>query len=151
MELEFMSEMAEKIPHEQLLVVSGLLAGFAFTALMLMLQSSESFQKLIWPSYSDIYFVLLVSILAIITSDLIFCSLGLSVTAAGQDPKHRLWSFNVVTFYIGIVGLLLFIPLIILPLSSITGVAVLLFEILVLAWFTKRGPKVSMRPPQPSA
>jgi hypothetical protein len=93
---------------------------------------------LIWPSYSDVYFVLLVSILAIISSDLIFCSLGLSVAAAGQDPKHRLWSFNAVTFYIGIMGLLLFIPLLILPLSSITGATVLLFEILVLAWFTKR-------------
>jgi hypothetical protein len=47
----------KSLPHEQLLVVSGLLAGFSFTALMLMLQSSESFSAIIWPEYSSTYYV----------------------------------------------------------------------------------------------
>jgi hypothetical protein len=146
--MDFMSETAEKsVPHEQLLVVSGLLAGFSFTALMLMLQSSESFRVLIWLGYSDAYFVLLVSILAIVSSDLILCSLGMSVAAAGRDPKGRLWTFNGVTFLIGLIGLLLFIPLLVLPVSVVTGLTVFVFEILVLVWYTKRGPKVPMRPP----
>ena len=86
-----MSETTEKsVPHEQLLVVVGLLAGFSFTALMLMLQASESFRALIWPTYSHDYFVLLVSMLAIVSSDLIACSIGMSVAAAGQDPYGRL-------------------------------------------------------------
>jgi len=147
-ETEFMSETAEKsVPHEQLLVVSGLLAGFSFTALMLMLQSSESFRALIWPGYSGAYFVLLVSILAIVSSDLITCSIGMSVAAAGQDPQGRLWSFNGVTFLVGLIGLMLFIPLLVLSVSLVTGLTVLVFEMLVLVWYVRRGPKVPMRSP----
>ena len=143
-----MSETAEKsVPHEQLLVVSGLLAGFSFTALMLMLQSSESFRALIWPGYSGAYFVLLVSILAIVSSDLITCSIGMSVAAAGQDPQGRLWSFNGVTFLVGLIGLMLFIPLLVLSVSLVTGLTVLVFEMLVLVWYVRRGPKVPMRSP----
>jgi hypothetical protein len=143
-----MSEPTERsVPHEQLLVVSGLLAGFSFTALMLMMQSSESFRVLIWPGYSDAYFVLLVSILAIVSSDLIGCSIGMSVAAAGQDPHGRLWSFNGVTFYIGFFGLLLFIPLLVLPVSLVTGLTVFVFDLLLGVWFFKRGPKVPLRSP----
>jgi len=143
-----LSEPTEKsVPHEQLLVVSGLLAGFSFTALMLMLQSSESFRALIWPAYSDSYFVLLVSILAIVSSDLIGCSIGMSMAAAGQDPYGRLWSFNGVTFYIGFFGLLLFIPLLVLPVSLVTGLTVFVFELLLGIWFFKRAPKVPLRSP----
>ena len=143
-----MSETTEKsVPHEQLLVVVGLLAGFSFTALMLMLQASESFRELIWPTYSHDYFLLLVSMLAIVSSDLIGCSIGMSVAAAGQDPYGRLWSFNGVTFYIGFLGLMLFIPLLVLPVSLATGLAVFVFELLLVVWFLKRGPKVSLRSP----
>jgi multisubunit Na+/H+ antiporter MnhC subunit len=35
--MQFMSETEKSVPHEQLLVFTGLLAGFSFTALMLML------------------------------------------------------------------------------------------------------------------
>jgi hypothetical protein len=147
MEFDFMSETTEKsVPHEQLLVVSGLLAGFSFTALMLMLQSPQSFRAQIWPGYSDAYFVLLVSILAIVTSDLIWCSLGMSIAAAGRDPQSRLWSFNYVTFLIGLFGLMLFIPLVVLPVSFITGLTVFVFEVLFSAWYVRRAPKVPMRP-----
>jgi hypothetical protein len=143
-----MSETVGKsVPHEQLLVVSGLLAGFSFTALMLMLQSSESFRALIWPGYSDAYFVLLVSILAIVSSDLIGCCIGMSVAAAGRDPDSRLWSFNAVTFMIGLFGLTLFIPLLVLPVSFVTGLTVLVFEVLVCVWYARRAPKTPMRPP----
>ena len=144
-----MSEAVEKsVPHEQLLVVVGLLAGFSFTALMLMLQASESFRALlIWPTYSHDYFVLLVSMLAIVSSDLIGCCIGMSVAAAGQDPHGRLWSFNGTTFYIGFIGLLLFIPLLVLPVSLVTGLTVFVFELLLGIWFLKRGPKVSLRSP----
>jgi len=146
-ELEFMSETSEKsVPHEQLLVVSGLLAGFSFTALMLMLQSSESFRAQIWPAYSDAYFVLLVSILAIVSSDLIGCSLGMSVAASGRDPQGRLWSFNGVTFLIGLFGLMLFIPLLVLPVSFVTGLTVLVFEVLIFIWYNRRGPKTRLKP-----
>jgi hypothetical protein len=147
-EFEFMSETTEKsVPHEQLLVVSGLLAGFSFTALMLMLQSPESFRAQIWPGYSDAYFVLLVSILSIVSSDLICCSLGMSIAAAGRDPESRLWTFNGVTFLIGLFGLMLFIPLIVLPLSFVTGLAVFVFEALLIIWYRRRGPKTPLRPP----
>lgn len=143
-----MSETAEKsVPHEQLLVVSGLIAGFSFTALMLILQSSESFRSLIWPGYSEPYFVLLVSVLAIVSVDLILCSMGMAMAAAGRDPEGRLWTFNYVTFNIGLLGLLLFIPLLVLPVSLVTGLTVLVFEMLVLVWYVRRGPKVPMRPP----
>jgi len=142
-----MSEAAEKsVPHEQLLVVSGLLAGFSFTALMLILQSSESFRALIWPGYSDAYFVLLVSILAIVSSDLIGCCMGMSVAASGLDPQGRLWSFNAVTFLIGLFGLMLFIPLLVLPVSFVTSLTVFAFEVLVFVWYGRRGPKTRLRP-----
>lgn len=148
MGLGFMSETTEKsVPHEQLLVVSGLLAGFSFTALMLMLQSSESFRALLWPGYSDAYFVLLVSILAIVSSDLIGCSMGMAMAAAGRDPQGRLWTFNFVTFLIGLLGLMLFIPLLVLPVSLVTGLAVFAFEVLFIVWFLIRAPKVPWRPP----
>jgi hypothetical protein len=144
-----MSKTYEKsVPHEQLLVVSGLLAGFSFTALMLMLQSSESFRAQIWPTYSDAYFSLLVSILAIVSSDLIFCCVGMSMAAAGRDPESRLWSFNAVTFLIGLFGLMLFIPLVVLPVSFVTGLTVSVFEVLVIGWYGRRGPKTRMRPPE---
>jgi hypothetical protein len=143
-----MSEAAEKsVPHEQLLVVSGLLAGFSFTALMLILQSSESFRALIWPGYSDAYFVLLVSILAIVSTDLIGCSMGMAMAAAGQDPYGRLWTFNLVSFMIGLLGLLLFIPLLVLPVSLVTCLAVLVFELVSVVWFFRRAPKVPLRSP----
>ena len=64
-DLEMMSDNGKtekSVSHEQLLVVAGLLAGFSFTAMMLMLQSSETFRAMIWPEYSDAYFVLLVTI-----------------------------------------------------------------------------------------
>jgi hypothetical protein len=123
----------------------GLLAGFSFTGLMLMLQSSESFRAQIWPGYSDAYFVLLVGVLAVVSSDLIGCSIGMAVAAAGQDPYGRLWSFNSVTFYIGLIGLLLFIVLVVLPVSLVTGLTVLVFEALVSVWYLRRAPKVPMR------
>ena len=113
--MQLMGETEKSVPHEQLLVVTGLLAGFSFTALMLMLQSPGSFRETIWPTYSDAYFVLLVSILAIVSADLIGCSMGMSMAAAGSDPYGRLWSFNGVTFQIGFYGLLLVIPLLVLP------------------------------------
>jgi hypothetical protein len=142
------NETVEKsVPHEQLLVVVGLLAGFSFTALMLMLQASASFRAQIWPGYSDVYFVLLVGVLAIVSSDLIACSIGMAVAAAGQDPYGRLWSFNGVTFYIGLVGLLLFIVLVVLPVSLAIGLTVLVFEALISFWYLKRAPKVPMRSP----
>jgi hypothetical protein len=147
-ETSLMSAAAEKSSsHEQLLVVSGLLAGFSFTALMLMLQSSGSFRALIWSGYSDSYFVLLVSMLAIISSDLIFCSLGMAVAAAGRDQQGRLWTFNFMTFFIGLLGLILFIPLLLLPVSFVVGLSVLAFEILILVWFFRQAPKVHMRSP----
>lgn len=133
--------------HEQLLVISGLLAGFSFNALLLMLQSSESFRAQIWSGYSDAYFALLVTLLAIVSSDLILCSLGMSMAAAGRDPQNRLWSFNTVTFLIGLLGLLLFIPLLVLPVSFVTGLTVSMFEILVFVWYGRRGPKTRLRPP----
>jgi hypothetical protein len=145
---ELVSETAEKsVPHEQLLVVTGLLAGFSFTALMLILQSSESFRALIWPAYSDAYFVLLVSILAIVSTDLIGCSIGMATAASGQDPQGRLWSFNGVTFEIGFFGLMVFIPLLVLPVSFVTGLAVLVFELLLAVWYFRRAPRVPLRSP----
>ena len=143
-----MSETAERsVPHEEFLIVSGLLAGFSFTALMVMLQSSEPFHAQIWPEYSNVYFVLLVSILAIVSSDLIFCCFGMSMAAAGLDPQGRLWSFNEVTFFIGLFGLGFFIPLLVFPLSLVTGLTVSVFEVLVFAWYSRRGPKTRMGPP----
>jgi hypothetical protein len=143
-----MSETGERsAPQEQLLVVSGLFAGFSFTALMVMLQSSESFHAQIWPEYSNAYYVLLVSILAIVSTDLIGCCMGMSVAASGRDPEGRLWSFNGVTFLIGLFGLLLFIPLLVLPVSLVTGLTVLVFEVLVSVWYARRAPKAPMRSP----
>jgi hypothetical protein len=140
-ELGFMSRTAEKsFAHEQLLVVSGLLGGFSFAALML--QSSESFRAQFWPGYSDAYFVILVSILAIVSSDLIFCCGGMAMSASGRDPHGRLWSFNAVTFLIGLFGLLVFIPLIVLPVSFASGLMVSVLEVLLLAWYARRGPKM---------
>jgi hypothetical protein len=133
-----MSETAEKsVPHEEYLIVSGLLAGFSFTALMAMLQSSESFHAKIWPEYSNAYFVLLVTILAIVSSDLIFCCFGMSMAAAGLDPQGRLWSFNEVTFFIGLFGLGLFIPLLVFPISLVTGLTILVVEVLLFVWLSR--------------
>ena len=133
-----MSETAERsVPHEELLIVSGLLAGFSFTALMVMLQSSESFHAQIWPEYSNAYFVLLVTILAIVSSDLIFCCFGMSMAAAGLDPQGRLWNFNEATFLIGLFGLGLFIPLLVFPVSLVTGLTVTVFEVLLFVWLSK--------------
>jgi len=146
--LLFMAEMTERsLPHEQLLVVTALLAGFSFTALMLMMQSPGPFHAMVWPGYADTYFVLLVSILAIVSIDLIGCSMGMAMAAAGQDPYGRLWTFNGATFYIGLFGLMLFIPLLILPLSLISALVVVVFEILLVVSFRRRAPKVPFRSP----
>lgn len=87
------------------------------------------------------------SILAIVSTDLVFCSIGMSLAAAGSDPYGRLWSFNGVTFYIGFFGLLLVIPLLVLPVSLVTGLTVFVFELLFGVWLFKRAPKVPLRSP----
>jgi len=137
----------ESVLHQQLLIVTGLFAGFSITALVAMLQSSESFRAQIWPAYSDAYFVLLVTILALVSLDLILCSFGLSMAAAGLDPQGMLWGFNAVTFFTGLIGLLLFIPLILLPVSLVSALTVSVFEILVLVWFSSRASKLPMGSP----
>ena len=115
---------------------------------MLMLQSSESFRAQFWPGYSDAYFMLLVSILAIVSAELIWCSLGMSIAASGRDPESRLWTFNGVTFLIGLFGLMLFIPLAVLPVSFVTALTVSVFEALTLVWYGRRGPRTRLRPPK---
>jgi hypothetical protein len=137
----------EGILHQQLLVVTGLFAGFSITALVAMLQSSDSFRAQIWPAYADAYFVLLVTILALVSLDLILCSFGLSMAAAGLDPQGVLWGFNSVTLFAGLIGLLLFIPLVLLPVSLVSALTVSVFEVLVLAWFSSRASKVPMGSP----
>jgi len=143
-----MSETSERsVPHEELLILSGLLAGFSFTALMVMLQSSESFHAQLWPEYSNAYFVLLVSILAIVSSDLVFCCYGMMMAAAGMDPQGRLWNFNEVTFFIGLMGLGLFIPLLVFPVSLVTGLTVAVFEVLLFVWLSKGMRHLKLRKP----
>ncbi len=143
-----MSQTSEKsISHEQLLVVSSLLAGFSFTGLMMMLQSSGSFRAQIWPPYSDAYFTLLVSILTFVSADLIQCSMGMAVAAAGRDPEGRLWSFNLLTFIIGLLGLMLFLPLLILPIFIASSLIVIVFEVSAIIWYFRRAPRVPLKSP----
>jgi hypothetical protein len=71
----------------------------------------------------------------------------MAIAAAGRDPYGKLWTYNGVTFYVGLFGLLLFIPLIVLPLSLVTGLTVFAFEILVGVWFAMRAPKTPWRSP----
>lgn len=66
----------------------------------------------------------------------------------GEDPQGRLWTFNFVTFSIGLLGLMLFIPLPVLPVSLVTGLTVFVFEALVTVWFVKQAPKVPVRSPR---
>jgi len=107
--------------HERLLLVGGFLGGISFTALVLILQSSNSpgsLEPSAWGVWGAIYFDALIMLVAGISIAFIMASVTSVGLAAGTIPAEMIAKQDNLAlnyFILGWIGLLVAIPLLLLP------------------------------------
>jgi hypothetical protein len=120
--------------HERLLLVSGFLGGLAFTALVLILQASANFEPSAWGIGGAIYFDALIALVGGVSVIFIMASIssvGLAAGTIGSETREKQNDLAGDYFVFGWLGLMVAIPLLLLPFFWGTSLVVGLFEIIL--------------------
>jgi hypothetical protein len=113
------------LTHQQALVVAAFLGGMAFTSLVLILQSSDRFEPAGWGFYGAAYFFALVTIIGVAIAAFVLTSVTwIGVAGGSVSTESKAADFAAYTFTIGLVGLLVVLPLLMLPFSWPASVVV---------------------------
>jgi|SRR5208282_1547054 len=118
--------------HQQQLLLVGFLGGIAFTALVLVLQEQRIFEVAVWPFTSTEYFDLLIILIAMTSSACIFSSFALTGIVGAVTPSERLRRFAIACLIIGLCGLLIVLPLLLLIFTKIGAAVIFAFEVVLL-------------------
>lgn len=103
----------------QAMIVTGFLGGASFTALLIVLQSPTSFDRVVWPLAPGEYLAILVTLLSVVCCAFVFSSLEMMRIAAGEVTESSEQShFATVLLLIGVLGLLLDLPLLLFPFTA---------------------------------
>jgi len=120
--------------YERLILVAGFLGGISFTALVPLLQSSYVFEPIGWGIWGVIYFDALITMVAgvsvaFILSSIVSVSLAAGTVEANQVKKRDNVASNY--FIVGWLGLLIVIPLLLVPIVWVASLIVGILEIIL--------------------
>jgi len=123
----------ESIIHQQALVVMGFFSGFAFTALVLIMQSPTAFRVAVGPVSGEMYFEALTTAIAVVASVCIFGVLAAMEVAAGlADSGSLVDKFGFACFLLGVLGFVAVLPLLLVPFTEIGSAILVGLEIVLL-------------------
>ena len=130
-------EDGRSLVHQQQLLVIGFLGGIAFTALVLVLQQQRTFEVAEGPMTGVQYFDLLAILIAVTSCACIFGSFTLTGLAAGKVPSDELRKFAVICFLIGMVGLLVTLPLLLVIFTRFGATIIVALELILALLFLR--------------
>jgi len=123
----------ESVIHQQALVVMGFFSGFAFTALVLIMQSPTAFRVAVGPLSGEEYFEALTTAIAVVGSVCIFGVLAAMEVAAGlAEAASSVDKFGFACFLVGLFGLVCVLPLLLIPFTRIGAAILVGLEIVLL-------------------
>jgi hypothetical protein len=126
--------------HQQALLTAGFLGGLSFTALVLVLQAQAEFTPSTWGGWGDLYFGILISLIGSTSAFFIFASFVMMGLAAGWHQGTALKmrdDFALVTFLLGFLGLIIFVPFLLVPFNLVAALVVGAVEALLFISFQR--------------
>jgi hypothetical protein len=125
--------------YEQAIPVSGFLGGLTFTAMTVLIQSKDKFSSpiTIFPLLSLDYYQILIAAMAVISVLFITSAVGMINIASGIRSKGTYVTTMDLLMTLGFYGLLIFLPMIVIPFSVIGAAIVITIEIIYITIFVR--------------
>lgn len=138
-----MPGMTTRALHQQGLLVMGFFTGFAFTSLVIIIQSPSSFHYPVWVLSASEYFQVLVTLIAGIGAVCVIGVLSIMEVAGGiADVGSPLDYFGYACFVIVLFGFVVVLPLLLLPFTTIGSAVITMLEaVLLVFYFLSSGEK----------
>lgn len=114
----------------------GFFTGFAFTSLVIIIQSSSTFHFAIWPFSAAGYFQFLITFIAGIGSVCIIGVLSIMEVAGGiAEMGSPLDNFGYAAFVIALAGFVVVLPLLLIPFTEYGAAILTVLEVILLVFY----------------